>query len=230
MGAAPPPTPTTDPAILVGLTAEARLLRPLGWRIGVGGGSSAGAMREAERLIRGGAGSLVSVGLAGGLDPALRPGAILVPRAVSVGGQVLDTDPAVAARLGGMDRHLVLASDSVVATAAAKRHLLETTGAVAVDMESGAVALAAGSHGLPFAVLRVICDPAETDLPPAALIALGQGGAIGLGRVIASILGRPGQLPSLMRLAADAAAARRALAERVARLAHDHTARTRTSV
>ena len=75
------------------------------------------------------------------------------------------------------------------------------------------------SHGLPFAVLRVICDPAERDLPPAALAALDASGAIGLARVVRSVIGRPGQLPALLRLAADAAAARRALARRVAAIA-----------
>ena len=88
--------------------------------------------------------------------------------------------------------------------------------AAAIDLESGAVARAAISHNLPFAILRVICDPAERDLPPAALTALNNQGAIGLLRVIGSLFANPRQFPALMTLAADAAAARQALAARVA--------------
>jgi adenosylhomocysteine nucleosidase len=87
---------------------------------------------------------------------------------------------------------------------------------VAVDLETGAVARVAAAHGLPFAVLRAICDPAERDLPPAALVALNARGAIGLARVAGSLIAWPGQVPALLRLAADAAAARRSLARRVA--------------
>jgi adenosylhomocysteine nucleosidase len=80
-----------------------------------------------------------------------------------------------------------------------------------VDMESGAVAAVAAAHGLAFAVLRAICDPAARDLPPAALAALDAGGAIMALRVGASVLRDPAQIPALFKLAADAARARAAL-------------------
>ena len=73
------------------------------------------------------------------------------------------------------------------------------------------MARVAARHHLPFAVLRAICDPAERDLPPAALVALDQAGAIGLWRVLVSLARAPQQLPGLLALARDAAAARRAL-------------------
>jgi adenosylhomocysteine nucleosidase len=49
-------------------------------------------------------------------------------------------------------------------------------------------------------------------LPPAALIALDAAGAIGAGQVLASVLAWPGQIPALLRLASDAARARKSLA------------------
>ncbi len=107
------------------------------------------------------------------------------------------------------------AADAVVATAADKRALFMATGAEAVDLESGAVGIVADRHRLPFAVLRAVCDPAGTTLPPAALLALDQAGAIGLWRVAHSVLGAPGQLPALLRLARDAGRARTALVRRV---------------
>ena len=113
-----------------------------------------------------------------------------------------------------------LSRSRVAETAETKHRLWATTGAATLDLESGAVARVATLHGLPFAVLRVICDPAERDLPPAALAALDASGAIGLARVAGSVTARPGQIPALLRLAADATAARRALGRRVWEMVH----------
>jgi adenosylhomocysteine nucleosidase len=200
------------------LAAEARLVRSLGWPIAVGGGTAEGARSVAERLVRDGVSALISFGLAGGLDPALPPGTILIPTGVMVDGDHFSTDPALRARLGDAVTDTLLAASEVVASASAKAALFAVTRAAAVDLESGAVARVAAQHGLPFAVLRAICDPAERDLPPAALVALDRRGAIGLVRVVGSVLAHPQQLPALLVLAADAAAARRALREAVVRI------------
>src|SRR4029077_14506735 len=121
------------------------------------------------------------------------------------------TDAGLVLGFGRMNAKLMLAGQAVVAEATARGRLFASTGASAVDLESGAVARVAAEHGLPFAVLRAICDPAERNLPPAALIALDRHGAIGLARVLRSVLAHPAQVPGLLALAADAAAARRAL-------------------
>jgi adenosylhomocysteine nucleosidase len=207
------------PTLIVGLAAEARIARRIGWSVAIGGGSAAGATMAAERAVAAGAPALVSLGLAGGLDPALPPGAVLVPDSVLMHGDIFPTDEALRDRLGGGTGHSILAESAVVATVTAKRHLRASTGAAAVDLESGPVALVAAAHDLPFAVLRAVCDPADRDLPPAALLALNEAGAIGLRRIAASVWRHPGQLRGLLRLAADAAAARRALLRHVARLA-----------
>ncbi len=205
--------------IVVGLAAEARLARSLGGTVAIGGGGEGGAGAAAERLLAGGAEALVSFGLAGGLDPALRPGAILVPEAVLVAGRVWPVDAVLARRLGAPIAGKILGGGAIVATAAEKRRLHAATGAAAVDLESGAVAAAATRAGRPFAVLRAICDPAERDLPPAALAALGAGGAIAVSHLLGSLLSRPGQIAALLALARDAAAARRAMAAHLRRLA-----------
>lgn len=164
-----------------------------------------------ERLRARGVSGLVSFGLAGGLDPDLRPGALLVPDAVVLGAERWTVDPALAARLGGSTGHAVVGGGAVLATASSKAALRRATGAAAVDLESAAAA----RSGLPFAVLRAVCDPADRDVPHAALVALDSAGRIGAIRVAAAALSRPRELPDLLRLAADAARARRALRERV---------------
>ncbi len=199
--------------IVVGLRAEARLLGPLRGVVAIGGGGAAGAARAAAGLE--GVGALLSVGLAGGLDPALAPGAVLVPEAVLTGGRRLATSLRLCHALGGATAGALLGGEAVVAGVAEKARLHAETGAVAVDLESGAVVEAALARGLPFAALRVVCDPAGRDLPPAALAALDAAGAIGLLRVLRSVLRRPAQVPGLLALARDAAAARAALRGRV---------------
>ena len=164
-----------------------------------------------ERLRRRGVSALISFGLAGGLDPALQPGALIVPRAVVLGATRWEADPTLSALLGGGTGHVVVGGGEVVVTAAAKAVLRRATGADAVDLESAAVARV----GLPFAVLRAVCDPADRDLPHAAVVALDAEGRIGALRVTLAAVTHPRELPGLVRLGADAAWARRALLARV---------------
>jgi len=203
---------------VVGLTAEARLLRGSGFLVGVGGGTPAGAERAAEELIEQGAGALISFGLAGGLNPGFLPGALLVPKRVLSGNTSFVCNPGLVAWLGGANLEIMLAGTAIAATSVAKAALFATNRADAIDLESGAVARVALAHGLPFAVLRAVADPAARNLPPAALIALDGGGRIGLLRVLGSVVGNPGQVPGLLALARDAAAARRALKGKVSSL------------
>jgi adenosylhomocysteine nucleosidase len=196
---------------VVGLAAEGRIASRFGGLVAVGGGTPFGAGEAASGLVRDGAGALVSFGLAGGLDQALRPGVVVVPDTVVSGGRTYFADAVLAARFGGLTGHCLLAGDEVAADADAKRRLFAAMGAQAIDLESGGVARVADLHGLPFAVVRAICDPAERDLPPAALVALDQAGAIGLLAVLRSVVRRPRQIPGLLALARDAGRARRAL-------------------
>ncbi len=202
-------------AFVVGLKAEARLLTGA---VHVGGGDAAGAARAAARAIETGATALVSFGLAGGLSPSLRPGALVVPGCVLWQGRRYRTDAALNAALGGVSGEMLLAERSVIAGAAAKAEAYRDSGADAVDLESGAVAEAASLAGLPFAALRAVCDPAWRSLPPASLLALDGAGAIGLGRVFRSVAQDPSQIGALLTLARDAASARRALAQRISGL------------
>lgn len=181
----------------------------------VGGGRAEGAAAAARRLIEGGAAALISFGLAGGLDPALLPGMVLVPAAVLLDAERWDADDALRRRLGGATPETLYGGGEVVASAAAKAALFARTGAVAVDLESAAVAHAARRHGLPFAVLRAVCDGGARDLPRAALVALDGAGRIGGLRVAWAAASRPWELAALVRLGGDAARARHALVTRV---------------
>jgi adenosylhomocysteine nucleosidase len=80
-----------------------------------------------------------------------------------------------------------------------------------VDMESHVAAAFATHHGLPFAAVRVVCDPAHRALPELITTALRADGEVSLRNVFRSLRQRPKQLLALPRLAHDAAEGFRAL-------------------
>jgi adenosylhomocysteine nucleosidase len=158
--------------------------------------------------VAAGATALISFGLAGGLDPALPAGTLVIPEAVLEGATRTQTNPALSARFGGPTHATALATRAILATPAEKHAAFRATGAAIVDLESGAVARVATRHALPFAVIRAICDPAAFALPPLALTALDPAGRITPSRVLSSLLRHPAQLPALLALARHAARAR----------------------
>lgn len=205
------------PGFVVGLTAEARVAERFGYPVCVGGGTPAGAADAAYQLVEQGVNALVSFGFAGGLDPALRPGALIIPSAILSEGHSYAAEPTLADRFGGLTGHRLVADSLAATDAVAKRRLHAATGAHAIDLESGSVARVALAHSLPFVVVRAISDAADRDLPPAALLAVDKRGRIDLIRVLGSLLRQPKQLPALLALASDAAAARRSLVGLTAR-------------
>jgi adenosylhomocysteine nucleosidase len=202
--------------VATGLRAEARIVAGSPRvRAIAGGGASDELEDQLWRAIAEGGEALISFGLAAGLAPDLTAGSCIVGREVVHGGMCYSTNlmwasrlkTAIAraemARIAGVDRSLGGVSE--------KRALYGESGAAAADMESHIVGRIAAESGLPFAILRVIADPAERQLPPAALVGMRSDGAIDVRAVLVSLAGNPGQLPALMRLAVDTGRARATL-------------------
>ena len=152
-------------------------------------------------------------------------GTLVVADMVRAGDTLWRTDPDLNARLGGATGQVCLGVDRIIAGQAEKRRLGRETGAAIADMESAAVAAVAEAAGLPFAVLRAICDPAGRALPPAALVALDGSGRLAPARIAWSVLTLPGQIPTLLALAGEAAMARTALRRRLSALRNAPEAR-----
>lgn len=192
--------------IVCGLASEAAAI---GVRAAVSGASAEAAGREAARLAAEGAVALLSVGLAGALAPGLRPGDLLVPaRVVERGGRAHAADAGLAAALGlAFEAQALLGSDELVADVAEKAALHAATGAVAVDMESHAVARAAAAVGLPFLAIRAIADPADAAIPPVARASVGADGRVRVAATLRALLRRPQDLPALLALGRASAAA-----------------------
>ncbi|MEM8793345.1 MAG: hypothetical protein AAGE80_17110, partial [Pseudomonadota bacterium] len=151
---------------------------------------------------------LLSYGVSGGLDPALAPGTVLRPV-----GLAMDGGPHALAF--GEDDVTLTGSDVMVLTPEEKAALHARTGAVAVDMESHAVARIAAERGLRMAALRAIGDPAGSTLPPFVTGGLSATGHQRPWPVIAGLIRRPGWLPALMQLKRDTDQALRALTAEV---------------
>ena len=168
-----------------------------------------------ERALQRGCRSIISFGVAGGLAPHLRAGDWVVASSIIDARQDRPTDVTWSQKLArlipGAHHAPIAGVDAALTDAAAKRQMHAETGAAAVDMESHLVARLAEAHGLSFTAARVIIDPAHRGLPPAALVPLRADGAPDVPAVLWSLLRQPGQLPGLLRVAADARAARRAL-------------------
>jgi len=81
-----------------------------------------------------------------------------------------------------------------------KRELGAATGAIAVDMESAAIAAVAAAHGLPFLAVRTIADPLSMRLPEAVTVALNPRGDVRLGTLLSHVLQNPPEMFELVRL------------------------------
>lgn len=150
--------------IVTGLRAEARLLKGAPLLICAG----AEPERAARAMVAAGATRLLSFGVAGGLDPTLPPGTLVLASHVICGPsrQVADARWRAVYADAGMVQAPVLAASAPLTQADAKLAAFNASGAVAVDMESGAVARVAAETGLPFLAVRAIADPAWRSVPP----------------------------------------------------------------
>jgi adenosylhomocysteine nucleosidase len=196
---------------------------------GIGGEN---AERAARQLIAAGVGALLSWGVAGALDPGLACGTVVLPTEILHGSQAragaplrrFETYRTWRERLAGallgharLAAGALLTSPVPVAAAGLKARMFEETGAVAVDMESAAVAEVAADHGLPFVALRVILDTARDSLPESILRTLVPAAAASGPRrawsLLWPLLQAPADLSALLRLAGQYRIARRSLSD-----------------
>lgn len=139
----------------------------------MGSERAAGAARA---LIEAGADSLVSWGVAGGLQQELTSGTLLLPKQIACVWQQETLCPDEQWRSRLLDRlqsrldintETMLSVSAPVASTGEKRRLSDN-GYAAVDMESYAIAEVAADAGVPCVILRAVADPADRALPPLA--------------------------------------------------------------
>jgi hopanoid-associated phosphorylase len=154
---------------------------------------------------------VISFGVAGGLDPSLKTGDVVVATEVMAGdarwlaGLSLTEAQIASIALGRrrVVRGLLAGVEEVVAASACKAALHSETGAAAVDMESHIAAAYASEAGIPFAALRVISDPAHRALPVVARKAIKPNGDLDLVRIMGSVVRNPRSLRALVSTGID---------------------------
>ena len=247
-------------SLICGFEYEARCLKLAGIKnkIGISGANTKKTKEVAERLISSGSEVLISIGLAGGLDPRFGPGSLILADQVLLAepsifgekkvstmsdlgdifsfressnlanshesaiknidsvGIIFDTDKGLNRKLLGLlnvevTRGLIMGVDKAITTPRDKIRMFGMTGCLACDMESHVIAKVANSAGIPFIVLRVVCDPSNRYIPKCALKSLTDKGRTSYSGVIAEVCLRPWELPDLLSVWYDSRIAFKAL-------------------
>lgn len=226
-------------AIICGMAFEAELLRRNNLDDVadiIYGLDSKKLIHDIQNAVANGASHLISFGTAAGIDPAVSSGAIILASSVSfdepstlqsttpsttpstipsMAQHWLETDQVFAQSLALLLRDALqkpmAGVDAAISSVAQKHALWETFGVAAADMESHHIARIAEEHHLPFTVLRIVLDDANTTLPPAAMVATKPDGTIAFSRLIASLLLKPLQIPAMLRLGKQHSSAKASL-------------------
>jgi nucleoside phosphorylase len=149
-------------------------------------------------------------GLAGGCEPGLAPGDVILGDPVAVGGprpQEVEPDPELRRRavqaleVSGLRYRVgrLLTVDEVVTSPAEKARWWQTGSVAAVDMESARVLDWARRAGLPGLAVRVVADGPEDEVPADLLGVVGTDGRMHA-RTVVRLLGRPSLLAPAWRL------------------------------
>ena len=154
---------------------------------------------------------VISFGVAGGLDPSLKSGDIVVATEVKAGdtrwlaGLSLSERQIASIALGRrrVVRGGLAGVEEVVVAQSSKAALRLETGAAAVDMESHIAAAYASENELPFAALRVIADPASRTLPALARSAIKPNGEIDLRKILGGLARNPKSVRALVSTGID---------------------------
>jgi len=226
----------TRPGIVATLPAEARALARLrlrgrallgsGGQVALSGLGAARAEATARMLVAEGANGLISWGSAAGLMPVLAPGDLLLPhqvRAANGDYYACDRDwlTTIAHAGDGLRiRHGLLAeAPGALTDMAAKQRLQQTSGALAADMESAAVARVAADFDLPFIAIRAVADDATLILPPVIHAALDVDGRLRPVPMLRALAGRPRSVHAQLRALKQLAVAFRAAQDTLAQVA-----------
>jgi nucleoside phosphorylase len=161
------------------------------------------ASHSVERLLaRGDVERVVVVGVAGGIDPALAVGSVMVPEEVVDGlsGASYPNSPGDGVVVSG---RLVTFDEVQVAPDVLAR--LRRQGFAAVDMETAAVAAACARRGCPLSVFRAISDDATAGSVDPAVAAMARpDGSSDVGAAVRYLVRRPWRAAALVSLGRDA--------------------------
>lgn len=145
-------------------------------------------------------GWVLSIGYSGALKPGMQVGDIVMANSiVDTHGHELALDLKMPER-PGLHVGRIVTSDEMVRLVKDKQELGEKYDAIAVDMESLAVAQICRETKTRFMAVRVLSDDMSFDLPPEVMTVVGETGSLRLGATLGSIWRRPGSVKDMWRL------------------------------
>jgi adenosylhomocysteine nucleosidase len=197
--------------MVTGLYSEARIAAGAGMTVICSSSDPDQLRAQLDAFDHASVRGIVSFGIAGGLDPSLNAGDLVVANEIMTSDARWPTAPALSKALvegAAIGRRrivggTIVGAEEIILDPRDKVELHKKTGATAVDMESHIAAAYAASVGLPFAALRVINDPASRSLPALALNALKPNGDVCPRKVLRGVARKPTMIPALMRTAHD---------------------------
>jgi adenosylhomocysteine nucleosidase len=178
------------------------------------GMGAANARRAAQAVLSPNYAACLISGFAGALSARCKLGEVVAPEKVQRGAS--DTSlPSVKnlqqglLEAGAVGIPTMISADHVIGTAAEKASLAALGDAV--DMESFAILEVAREKNIPAAVVRVISDAFDSDLPEELDTMVGTDGSLKIGGVVRYVTSHPTKVPALLRLGRDSKAAAEAL-------------------
>ena len=145
---------------------------------------------------------VLSIGFSGGLLPTMKIGdMVLANSIVDTHGNELQVDLKMSDDpKNGIHVGRFLNTDEIVRTVEEKKRLAREHAAIAVDLESLAVAQVCRDTGTRFMAVRVLSDDLSYDLPPEVLSIIGSTGAVRVGSALGSLWKRPSSIKDMWRL------------------------------
>ena len=160
--------------------------------------------------------ALVSLGVAGGLDPTLQAGDTVFGEVIyqDQGGHYQKVWEGMPDLMGVIRERFrnrgirgcgggIVSVKRPALSGSAKKKLRVETGALATDMETGSVAMAAAESSVPFFAFRTICDPADREVGALFFRCLDADGRIKASRIVPALLRNPLLISDLLILKKD---------------------------
>ncbi|MDC7218091.1 MAG: hypothetical protein PQJ28_03605 [Spirochaetales bacterium] len=183
------------------------------YRCIVSGIGIARATEAAELLCTKKPDLILSIGVSGGLAAGLEAGTLVTATSIHSDIAELDSwfesdeDAKLRSELvpscGETQCGKLITAKEAVLTPQDKLFMHERTGALAVDMESIAVAQTAKKNGIPFGCIRAISDDSKRGIPKESLAGVNETGKTQLGPILKAIMKRPGLIFELIPMGRD---------------------------
>lgn len=184
--------------------------------------SGAGPDRAAEaatQLVEQGVNALLSWGCAAGLTSELKPGSLLIPEQIQCENGILlpvdsDWHNRLIHFLSGklqVQKGCLLESEQIISDPDEKKLLYEKSQAIAVDMESGAIAKVAKKNKSIFLAVKAIADTGDRRIPQSVLNSIDSRGQVRRRVLIKNALLHPFDWNALAQLGQQFKAAHKTL-------------------